>query len=178
MDFSNLQKIGLTNGEIKVYQALLDLGECTKTTLVKKAKIAPSNVYDITNRLIEKGIISKVIKNGIAHFSPANPKHILNFLDLKKKELEKERDIVTEILPTLLARYKDSKEKVNIEVFQGWNGLKTIFEDLIDDCKKEDQNYVFGASKGESDKQTDRFFLKYSLVKKSISSMFLRFFSS
>ena len=164
MELSELQKIGLTEGEIKVYQALLNLGECTKTALVKEAGIAPSNIYDITDRLIKKGIISKVLKNGIAHFSPANPKHILDFLDLKEKEIEKERDIVNEILPTLLAKYKDSREKINIEVFQGWNGLKTIFEDMIEVCKKGDKNYIFGASKGDSEK-ADIFFLKYSRMR-------------
>ena len=65
MELSELRKIGLTEGEIRVYEALLNLGECTKTSLVKEAGIAPSNIYDITNRLIEKGIVSKVIKNGV-----------------------------------------------------------------------------------------------------------------
>ena len=165
MELSELRKIGLTEGEIKVYEALLNLGECTKTSLVKEAGIAPSNIYDITNRLIEKGIVSKVLKNGIAHFSPANPRHMLDFLDLKEKEIEKERDLVTEILPTLLAKFKDSREKVNIEVFQGWNGLKTIFEELLEVCKEGEENYVFGASRGESDKKADIFFLKYSRMR-------------
>ncbi|MFC1697178.1 TrmB family transcriptional regulator [Nanoarchaeota archaeon] len=165
MELKRLKNIGLTEGEIKVYEALLVLGESTKTKLVKEAGIAPSNLYDIANRLIEKGIISKVVKNGVAHFSPVNPKHILDFLDEKEKEIEDERNIVNSILPTLLARFQESKEKVNVEVFQGWNGMKTVFDDLIEQCKKGDKNYVFGASKGESDKKGDIFFLKYSRMR-------------
>ncbi|MFH1276065.1 MAG: helix-turn-helix domain-containing protein [Candidatus Woesearchaeota archaeon] len=162
MELSELRRIGLTDGEIKVYQALLELGESTKTALAKKSGIAPSNIYDVTNRLVEKGIISKVEKNGIAHFSPANPKKILDFLDQKENEMKKERDFVNSILPSLLLKFSDVKEKTNVEVFSGWNGMKTIFEDLISECNKGDQNYVFGASRGDSDEQADRFFVKYS----------------
>jgi HTH-type transcriptional regulator, sugar sensing transcriptional regulator len=165
MELQELRRIGLTDGEIKVYQALLELGESTKTALAKKSGIAPSNIYDVTNRLIEKGIISKVEKNGVAHFSPANPKRILDFLEQKEKEMQKERDFVNSILPTLLLKFAETKEKTNVEVFSGWNGMKTIFEDLIDECKRGDQNYIFGASRGENDKQADRFFVKYSKLR-------------
>jgi len=165
MDLKDLRKIGLTEGEIKVYEALLSLGECTKTTLAKKSGISPSNIYDVTNRLIEKGIVSKVEKNGISHFSSANPKHILDFLEQKQKDIEKEKDFVNQILPSLLLKFKETEEKIHVEVFQGWNGMKTIFEDLIDECNKGEECFVFGASKGESEKQADIFFLKYSRLR-------------
>jgi len=162
MALTELKKIGLTEGEIRVYEALLDLGECTKTALAKKSGISPSNIYDVTNRLIEKGIISKVEKNGVAHFSAANPRHILDFIDQKQREVDKEKDIAAAILPTLLLKFGETKEKVNVEVFQGWNGMKTVFEDLISECNPGEQCLVFGASKGESSEQADRFFVKYS----------------
>jgi sugar-specific transcriptional regulator TrmB len=62
MELQDLKKIGLTHGEIKIYEALLDLGECTRTILAKKSGISPSKIYDVANRLIEKGIISSVKK--------------------------------------------------------------------------------------------------------------------
>lgn len=165
MEFENLQRIGLTSGEIKIYRALLKIGECTKTTLAKNSKVSPSNIYDITNRLIEKGIISKVEKNGVAHFSPANPKHLIDYLDEKKREIDNEKDIVNSMLPFLLSKFKNSEEKVDVEVFNGWNGMKTVFQDLIDECEKEDENFVFGASKGKNEKQADSFFIKYSKIR-------------
>jgi hypothetical protein len=54
---------------------------------------------------------------------------------------------------------------VNIEVFNGWNGMKTVFDDLLKNCKEKDYNYVFGASKGKSEKQADIFFMKYSKIR-------------
>jgi len=165
MQLTNLKQIGLTDGEIKVYEALLELGETTKTKLAKQSKIAPSNIYDITNRLIEKGLISKVEKNGIAHFSPANPNRILDFLNDKKAEIDKEEQLTLQILPTLLQKFQETKEKTNIEVFQNWRGLKTVFEDLLEECNKKDKTYVFGASKGSNEQQADIFFTKYSKLR-------------
>ncbi len=162
MNLTSLQQIGLTEGEIKVYEALLELGEATKTALAKKSGIAPSNIYDVTNRLLEKGIISKVEKNGVAHFSAANPKRLLDFLDQKQQAVVEERDFVTQLLPTLLLKFSEQKIETKIEVFTGWTGLRTIFEDLLEECRKGDTNYIFGASKGENEKQADQFFLRYS----------------
>lgn len=165
MELKSLNKIGLTDGEIRVYEALLELGECTKTALAKKSGVAPSNIYDITNRLLNKGIISKVEKNGVAHFSPANPHHFLDYLEQKEKEIEKERDIITDILPLLISKYSDAKKDTNVEVFIGWDGLKNIFQDLLVECNKKDTNYVFGASKGQNETQADLFFSKYSKLR-------------
>lgn len=162
MNLSDLRKIGLTSGEVKVYEALLELGDCTKTALAKKSGIAPSNIYDVTNRLVGKGIISKVEKNGVAHFSPANPRHLLDFLEEKKQEIDKEREVVGSILPTLLLKFQEKLDKISVETFYGWNGMKTVFEDMLQECGVGDETYVFGASKAEQDEQADHFFVKYS----------------
>ena len=113
----------------------------------------------MTNRLAEKGIISKVVKNAVTHFSPANPKHIFGYLEAKQNDIEKEKQILSELLPQLLRNFEKSQEKVNVEIFQGWNGLKTVFEDLLEECGAGDKNYVFGASKGADEEKTDKFFI-------------------
>ena len=83
MDLTDLKRIGLTSGEIKIYTALLELGETTRTQLAKKSGISPSKIYDVANRLLEKGIISAVKKNKVIHFSAANPERLNDFLELK-----------------------------------------------------------------------------------------------
>jgi predicted transcriptional regulator len=167
MDIRNLHKIGLTNGEIKVYKALLELGESTKTNLAKKSGVAPSNIYDITDRLLAKGMISKIEKNKVAHFSPSNPKNILIHLENKKKEIENEKEIVNQLLPQLISQFGKTKKNVNVEAFTGWNGMKTVFNDLIDECEKGDFNYIFGAGKGIQIEKADLFFNKYSRIRSS-----------
>ncbi len=165
MKLADLKKIGLTDGEIKVYSALLELGDCTKTMLAKLSGVSPSNIYDITNRLAVKGMISKVETNGVTHFSPANPRHILDFIEDKKRELDNEVAVANSLIPMLAAQFGKIPGRVKVEVFQGWEGMKTVFEDMFEECKKGDYNYVFGASRGEEDAVADRFFTKYSRLR-------------
>ncbi|MBW3013230.1 helix-turn-helix domain-containing protein [Candidatus Woesearchaeota archaeon] len=166
MELSDLKKIGLTEGEIKLYSALLDLGESTRTELAKKSGISPSKIYDVANRLLEKGIIASVKKNGVIHFSAADPERIKDFIQSKEQEIEKEKKLVDEMLPILLAKYSKTKEETDVEVFYGWEGMKTIFDNKVKEMDKGESEYIFGASKGYDSKQADIFFSQYYLKKK------------
>lgn len=161
MEAQNPEKLGLTKGEIKIYFALLELGECTRTQLARKSGVSPSKIYDVSNRLIGKGIISSVRKNGVAHFSPANPESLRDFIEAKEKELSKEKQVVEHLMPLLMQKYRNKEEKIDIEVFYGWKGMKTVYDDIIKSLSKNDINFVFGASRGEDKKQADIFFMQH-----------------
>ncbi|MDO8553619.1 MAG: helix-turn-helix domain-containing protein [Candidatus Micrarchaeota archaeon] len=161
MQITELRKLGLTEGEIKVYSALLELGETTRTELAKKSGISPSKIYDVANRLLEKGIISSVKKDGILNFSPANPERLRDFLKQKENEINEERKTVEQLLPMLLSQYDQTKERTDVEVFYGWEGLKTAFVTLENSMSPKDESLVFGASIGKNPEQADIFFTKH-----------------
>lgn len=168
MEISQLRNVGLTKGEIKVYKALLKLGESTRTELAKISGISPSKIYDVANRLIEKGIISKVKKNNVIHFIASNPKNLKEIINKKLKEIEQEKKLVDELLPELLNQYNKSEKESDVEVFYNWKGLKTVFFELTETLKKGDTNYIFGASEGYNSEQADIFFSQhYERVKKA-----------
>jgi predicted transcriptional regulator len=162
MNIRDLTKIGLTEGEIKIYDALLELGETTRTELAKKSGISPSKIYDVVNRMMEKGIVSSVKKQGILHFSAANPDRLKDFLEKKEEEIKSEKLVVDALLPSLMARYMEKEEKTDVEVFYGWEGMRTVYSDIVKSLKKGDQNYIFGASLGLDPKQADIHFSKYN----------------
>ncbi|MFC1753589.1 TrmB family transcriptional regulator [Thermoproteota archaeon] len=161
MLFRQLKKIGLTEGEIKVYEALLELGETTKTKLAKKSEVSPSKIYDVAERLIRKGIVSTVKKKGVMHFKAADPKRLKEFIEKKEQEINKEKKIVNEILPMLMAKYQETEEDIDLDVFYGWDGLKTAFLTLENSMKKGEVSDVFGASVGLAPKQGDIFWKQH-----------------
>jgi HTH-type transcriptional regulator, sugar sensing transcriptional regulator len=161
MQLTNLSKIGLTKGEIKVYQALLEMGESTKTKLAKKSEVSPSKIYDITNRLLRKGIISSVKKHGVIHFKAADPHRLTDFIEKKEQELEQEKHVVQNLLPSLLAKYNELEEDIDIDVYRGWEGLKTAFLILEKSMHKNDVSDVFGASTGLAPKLGDIFWKQH-----------------
>ncbi len=59
MDIRILEDIGLTNAEIKVYLALLELGTSTAGPVLSKTGLQNSVVHMTLARLIDKGINPK-----------------------------------------------------------------------------------------------------------------------
>jgi predicted transcriptional regulator len=158
MDVTELKKVGLTDGEVRVYDALLGLGETTRAKLAKKSGVSASKIYDVISRLSEKGLVSSVKKQGRLHFSAADPARLQDYLEQKNEEVERERRLIAAMLPALSNRYRKTEEETDIEVFYGWEGLKTVFLGLENSMSKGDESLVFGASIGKNPKQADIFF--------------------
>lgn len=161
MDVFDLRRIGLSEGEVKVYDALLGLGETTRAQLVKRSGVSHSKIYDVINRLSEKGLVSSVKKHGILHFCAANPKRLDDFIAKREEEVQTDRKLISQLMPSLISRYQETEEKTDIEVFYGWDGLRTVFLDLEDSMGPKDESLVFGASIGKNPEQADIFFRKH-----------------
>ena len=99
---SALRKIGLTEGEIKVYLALLELGSATSGRITKKCGISGSKVYEVLDRLAKKGLASFITKNGVKHFEASSPERILDYLEEKESQIEEEKSAIQDIIPELI----------------------------------------------------------------------------
>ncbi len=130
-----LKNIGLTDGERKVYLALLDLGSTTSGDITKHSKISGSKVYEVLDRLKDKGLANIVLKNGVKYFEAAEPYRILDYLKEKESHIAEQKKEIQNILPELTRR-KKSAIKSEVKVFTGWEGLKTAEEDIISSLKK------------------------------------------
>ena len=153
----NLLKIGLTGGEAKVYLALSELGSSTVGPIVKKSKVAYSNIYDILNRLIEKGIVSFIIKNKTKYFQAASPSNLVQYLDKKQEEIAQEREALKKILPDL-EKLQEIKSKQEAEVFIGKRGLRTAYEKLCKNLSKQDEVLFFNIYKEKHSEEMDLFY--------------------
>jgi len=131
----SLRKIGLTEGEIKVYIALLELGSTTSGKITKKCGISGSKVYEVLDRLIQKGLASSIIKNKVKHFEATSPERILDYLEEKGKQIEQEKTAIQKVIPQLLLKQK-AAVKSSAKIFTGWEGIKTANEDIIKTLKK------------------------------------------
>ncbi|MBU2442745.1 MAG: helix-turn-helix domain-containing protein, partial [Nanoarchaeota archaeon] len=59
-----LEDLGLSEAEAKVYLALLETGSTLAGPIIKKTGLHRGTTYQILQRLIEKGLVSYVIKAG------------------------------------------------------------------------------------------------------------------
>ncbi len=137
MDTQILEDIGLTNAEIKVYLALLELGTSTAGPILEKSGLQNSVVHITLHKLIDKGFVTFVKEGKRNHYQPTNPKNIVDFINHKKERFE-------EILPELLLKQKTAKEKPEIITFRGIKGIKELLLELLEAGGKE--HHTFGST--------------------------------
>lgn len=143
-----LERVGLSPNEAKVYFALLDLGSSLAGKMADKTGIHRRAVYDALNRLVEKGIVSFVIKSGKKYYEAANPEKLLWFLKEKEEGIKRKEEIIKKILPDLTLRYKQTKSKLETSVYKGKEGVKTVMELVL----KEKKDWLSIGSTGKGPK--------------------------
>src|SRR3989344_273406 len=120
MDISALKALGLTNREIEVYLKLLEKGEAPAGALAKETSVSRTHVYEALQSLIDRGIVSSVTRDFRKHYKAAEPEKLLKFV----RETE---DKIHQLLPQLKILQKPPEKAPKIEVYEGKEGIKTIF---------------------------------------------------
>lgn len=144
MDITQLSKIGLTPGEIKVYLALIKYGSQSKSPLASKANISSSKVYEIAGKLIKKGLISSFLKNNVTYYNASDPIFLLKYIEKKEKELQGEKEIVNKFIPELKNLKESSEEKISFELQEGWKGTQNAIMEGIEHAPKNSTVYGIG----------------------------------
>ena len=82
---NDLQKIGLTEKEAKVYLAALELGQSTVQQISQKAKVNRATTYVILESLMDKSVI-KTLEQGKKRFFVAEGPYALKNVIRKQQE--------------------------------------------------------------------------------------------
>ena len=143
MELESLEGLGLTGNEAKIYVALLELGSTPAGPLIKKVGMHRAAVYDTIDLLIEKGLVSYVIKANRKYFEAQDPERLFEFLESEKQGLNEKETELKKLLPELQLKRKLSKEPQEGTVYKGKKGLKSVFEDIL---KEKKPWFVFGAT--------------------------------
>jgi sugar-specific transcriptional regulator TrmB len=148
MDVQNieleLETIGLNKSEIKVYFSLLKLGASSTGPIITKSKTANSKIYEVLEKLIQKGLVSFFVKENVKYYKATNPKMLLDFLEEKKSAIDKEKDRLNKILPTLIAFSQDKEEEKEALIYTGTRGVKTAFTNLVDELNEGEEVHIMG----------------------------------
>jgi len=126
-----LEKIGLSEKEAKVYLAGLELGPSTAQTIAAKATVNRPTTYIMIESLIKRGLMSSFEKGKKRFFVSTQPDHLRYIINQQKHEIiEKEKvidGIVTMLRPTVVGGDK----RPSVQIFEGLNGLHAIQEIMV-----------------------------------------------
>ena len=137
-----LENIGLSKNEAKVYLTLLNLGSSAAGIKAEKSRVYRTNVYEALNRLIEKGLVSYIYKGHQKLFQAEDPSKLLSILKEREESFKK-------ILPQLNINSKLAK-KDKVSIYEGPNGIKAIMSDIIkqkEETNSFDEVVTFGIPK-------------------------------
>lgn len=135
MDIENVNKtlkeINFDEKEIEIYLALLKIGETTATKISQETHIERTLVYYITEKLINRGMVSFKLKNNVKYYSASDPSKILEEIREKEKSF-------LNILPFLeQIRKKIYENEAKVDIYKGEEGLKAIINDMFKSNEKE-----------------------------------------
>jgi sugar-specific transcriptional regulator TrmB len=127
-----LESVGLTKREAQIYLMLLEVPGAKAGEICAKTGIKNSHIYDILEKLLEKGLINYKIENNIKIFRAANPEALYAKFHEKEEQLEKEKTELKEFI-TSLKQIPLKENKLNdFKYFEGISGIRSMLTELID----------------------------------------------
>lgn len=124
MDRKILEDTGLTPKEVDVYLALISSDAASISETRSKANVSRKSIYEILQKLLDKGLVSYTIKDNKKQYMAATPERFIELLKEKEANLET-------ILPELLRKHKEITEETSVRVYIGKEGMKTITNNIL-----------------------------------------------
>lgn len=118
-----LEKVGLDAKEASVYLALLELGTASVMSIAQKAGLKRPTTYLILDDLEARGLVSQVPQMKKTLYTAESPEKLVG--DLRKKE-----ELFKRFLPDLLALHNAKKEKPQVQLFTGKEGVLEVYEKI------------------------------------------------
>ena len=96
MDLTGLKELGWSEGEVRVYAAVLESGIGSLNKIQEKTGIERRNIYDILNKLIEKGFVSYTLEKGKKTYQCIHPGKIREEIRRRTTALRKLEEKIPE----------------------------------------------------------------------------------
>lgn len=135
-----LQDLGLSEKEAKVYLAALEIGRATADRLAKHSKIKRPTTYLQLQSLMKMGLMSTYEEDSKTYFAPESPEFLKRLLVKQREGIESKEKELTSLLPDLLRQFESAGERPVVRFFPGKAGIATVREEVL--SAKTKQLYV------------------------------------
>lgn len=125
---SELQYLGLSEKEARIYELLASTEALSAATIAKRTDIKRASVYEVLQGLEKKQLISSFKKHGHMYFYIDTPEKLILQYQTKLKLAE---SIVTTI------RQKNKTQEVTLEVHKDKAGFKQLYREILLSHEKE-----------------------------------------
>jgi predicted transcriptional regulator len=163
-----LINLGLSKNEANIYLFLLKNPHITTGPIIKETGISNSRVYESINSLISKGLVTYVVQKNGKYFDASSPDKFIEKEEERKKLIE-------ELVPDLKKLRTEKEFRTNTAIFEGFEGFKTAFKKIINDCPIGGTIDILGFSKQQFSSDSLKVFLSNMNLKSEKKKQKLRF---
>lgn len=121
---ADLEKLGLTDEEARVYVACLEINGGPISVVAKKAGVHRVSCYHTIEKLLHKQLLSQYVKNGVKYVSPEPPEQLLALTEEKMQ-------VAKMLLPELKLLASALSFKPTMRSFEGEDGIRHVFQDSL-----------------------------------------------
>ncbi len=132
-----LEYLGFTPNEAKVYLALLRLGKAGAGAIARECRLERTSTYHALERLVRAGIVSRILASSRTVFAAGPPESIAGIF----KEKEQRAEL---LIPFLKEVKRGERERESILKFTGYGGVKAVLNDILKTCKEGEEYLVLG----------------------------------
>jgi len=162
-DSEILTQLGLTDTEANVYLTLVKLGEGKLGEIQKEINISSSSAHQCLKSLIQKGLISFILKNNIKYYCPSPPNSLKQLLAKPREELAQREKQLEKLIPHLQKVEKLKTIAQTAEVFVGFTGLRSAFQRLCNPVIPKEETYFLHKYDESSVRIAHKFFTKLEI---------------
>lgn len=135
-DFTlDLQKIGLSDKEAKVYLAALELGADTAQNISERAGVNRATTYVAIKALSDFGLMSTFQKDKKQYFAAVEPARLIGLYDQAKVEAEEKKILIERLRPELAKIHRQTGERTTVKYFEGREALLSMATEFYKDMK-------------------------------------------
>lgn len=133
-----LEDIGLTKTEARVYERLLQLGECSVGILQHSLEMHPQIVYRALENLTKKGLVVSLRKKNKMQVSAEHPKKLE---EIEREKIARLKDALPELLHLMQPR-----RGVLVKTSVGFEAIRSFRRTAIDTLKRNESLFILGGS--------------------------------
>lgn len=141
-----LEDMGLSEKEAKVYVASLVLGPATVQQIANQAEIKRVTTYVILEALGGLGLVSHSSHGKKTFFSAEQPTNLKRLLDKKAQEVANQREAFKTFLPELESLQRLAPETPNVKYYDTMEGLRTVIGSFLLSAVASDTDIIYGFS--------------------------------
>ncbi len=133
-----LRDTGMSDTEIKVFVYLLRHDTGLKVSdIARRVRLNRTTLYGVLKSLTEKGLVSSSEQRGVLLFQSIQPHLLVDYLERARERLVRNIKRVEEIVPTITQlRNQEDRYRPNMQFFDGTEGIKQAYEDLVRNNKE------------------------------------------